>query len=177
MNSTMHSAMDSTRDSGRDSIRNSAADAPAQDFNAQPEPLWNKIDEEAYANALSDPDDIPPLTKRQIRNCVPLRIMPGETKMERLRYAKALCQARAKWLKRKQARRSEAHPSQEAMTGEARCQSLRQPAAGAPRLTSCTGSPCRDRTASAGTSPPPLLADVAALPNGSGPQDFPEPRD
>ena len=94
MNSTMHSAMDSTRDSGRDSIRNSAADAPAQDFNAQPEPLWNKIDEEAYANALSDPDDIPPLTKRQIRNCVPLRIMPGETKMERLRYAKALCQAR-----------------------------------------------------------------------------------
>ncbi|MBR6468398.1 MAG: hypothetical protein IKT16_09630 [Desulfovibrio sp.] len=127
MNSTMLSALDSDRDS----IRDRAADAPAQDFNAQPEPLRNKINEEAYANALPDPDDIPPLTKQQLRHCVPLRIMPGETQMERLRYAKALCQARAKWLKRKQARCSEARPSQEARTAEARrdacpCASLQQ---------------------------------------------------
>ena len=114
MNSTMLSALDSDRDS----IRDSATDAPAQDFIAQPEPRQNKINEEASANALSDPDDIPPLTKQQLRHFVPLRM--GETQMERLRYAKALCQARAKWLKRKQARRSEARPSQEARTAKSR---------------------------------------------------------
>ncbi|MBO4684133.1 MAG: hypothetical protein J5600_02260 [Desulfovibrio sp.] len=127
MNSTMLSALDSDRDS----IRDRAADAPAQDFNAQPEPLRNKINEEAYANALPDPDDIPPLTKQQLRHCVPLRIMPGETQMERLCYATALCQARE--VAEAQAGEmlgSAPQSGSQDGRGKTRCLSLRQPAAG-----------------------------------------------
>lgn len=44
-------------------------------------------DEEAYANALSDPDN-PPLTDEQLANFVPLASIPGSTILQRLQNLK-----------------------------------------------------------------------------------------
>lgn len=44
-------------------------------------------DEEAYANALSDPDS-PPLTDEQLARFVPLYSIPGNTILERLQNFK-----------------------------------------------------------------------------------------
>ncbi|MBQ9406607.1 MAG: hypothetical protein IJU37_07730 [Desulfovibrio sp.] len=42
-------------------------------------------DDEAYANALSDPDN-PPLPDAQLENMVLLRSIPGETLQEKLQH-------------------------------------------------------------------------------------------
>ena len=44
--------------------------------------LKNMTDDQAYANALSDPDN-PPLTEEQLATVVRLRDVPGETKASR----------------------------------------------------------------------------------------------
>lgn len=46
--------------------------------------LRNMTDEQAYANALSDPDN-PPLTDEQCARAVRMRDIPGETLLEKLR--------------------------------------------------------------------------------------------
>lgn len=46
--------------------------------------LRNMTDEEAYANALSDPDN-PPLTDEQLSRAIRFRDIPGETILEKLR--------------------------------------------------------------------------------------------
>lgn len=46
--------------------------------------LRDMTDEQAYANALSDPDN-PPLSEKQLASAVRLRDIPGETLLEKLR--------------------------------------------------------------------------------------------
>lgn len=46
--------------------------------------LRDMADEQAYANALSDPDN-PPLSEKQLASAVRLRDIPGETLLEKLR--------------------------------------------------------------------------------------------
>ena len=46
--------------------------------------LKNMTDDQAYANALSDPDN-PPLTEEQLATVVRLRDVPGETLLEKFR--------------------------------------------------------------------------------------------
>ena len=48
--------------------------------------LKNMTDDQAYANALSDPDN-PPLTEEQLATVVRLRDVPGETLLEKFRNA------------------------------------------------------------------------------------------
>lgn len=45
--------------------------------------LKNMTDDQAYANALSDPDN-PPLTEEQLATVVRLRDVPGETLLEKV---------------------------------------------------------------------------------------------
>ena len=47
--------------------------------------LCSMTDDEAYANALSDPDN-PPLPDAQLENMVLLRSIPGETLQEKLQH-------------------------------------------------------------------------------------------
>lgn len=56
-------------------------------MNSDLERLAAMTDEEAYANALSDPDN-PPLTDEQLVTAVRLRDIPGETLLEKLRNAR-----------------------------------------------------------------------------------------
>lgn len=49
--------------------------------------LRRMTDEQAYANALSDPDN-PPLTEKQLASAVRLKDIPGETLLEKLRNAR-----------------------------------------------------------------------------------------
>ena len=49
--------------------------------------LRNMTDEQAYDNALSDPDN-PPLTEKQLASAVRLQDIPGETLLEKLRNAR-----------------------------------------------------------------------------------------
>lgn len=49
--------------------------------------LRRMTDEQAYANALSDPDN-PPLTEKQLASAVRLQDIPGETLLEKLRNAR-----------------------------------------------------------------------------------------
>lgn len=48
--------------------------------------LKNMTDEQAYANALSDPDN-PPLTGEQLATAIRLKDIPGETLLEKFRNA------------------------------------------------------------------------------------------
>lgn len=57
------------------------------DFTKELLHLQNMTDEEAYANALSDPDN-PPLTDEQLARFVPLASIPGATLVERLHNLK-----------------------------------------------------------------------------------------
>lgn len=49
--------------------------------------LRRMTDEQAYANALSDPDN-PPLTEKRLASAVRLRDIPGETLLEKFRNAR-----------------------------------------------------------------------------------------
>ncbi|WP_300809113.1 BrnA antitoxin family protein [uncultured Desulfovibrio sp.] len=50
------------------------------------EHLAQMTDEQAYANALADPDN-PPLTEAQLAEAVPLKDIPGETLLEKFHNA------------------------------------------------------------------------------------------